>query len=164
VEGGQVGSVGLVTGIGRLAELFSGKGRDDPGLEAGGGEGALDEAMLAASAFDGDDQVAEVVRLEGLAELSDGGGEGGAVVLDDGRRDEDLAVEVGKHPLGAGLGTVDGDDAEVLGPDLLNARMDGARRFVQNLRGAVTGTATGRGGQSNCFQRRGKGYPNPRRR
>ena len=43
-------------------------------------------------------------------------------VLDDGGGYEDAAVEVGEHPLGAGLGAVDGDDAEVLRPDGLDAR------------------------------------------
>ena len=36
--GGEVGVVGLVAGVGGLAELFSSKGVDDTGLEAGGGE------------------------------------------------------------------------------------------------------------------------------
>ena len=62
VDGGQVGVVGLVAGIDGLAELLGGEGMDDAGLEAGGGEGALDDAVIAAGAFDGDEAVAEVVR------------------------------------------------------------------------------------------------------
>ena len=61
VDGGQVGVVGLVAGIDGLAVLLGGEGVDDAGLEAGGGEGALDEAVIAAGAFDGDEAVAEVV-------------------------------------------------------------------------------------------------------
>ena len=44
------------------------------------------------------------------------------VVLDGGQGDEGAAVEVGEQPGGAGLGRVDGDDAEVLGADGLDAR------------------------------------------
>ena len=52
---------------------------------------------------------------------------------DGGGRDEDVAVEVGEHPLGAGLGTVEADDAEVLGSDLLDARVKDAGRLLQDL-------------------------------
>ena len=42
LDGGEVGVVGLVAGIGRESELLGGQGMDDPGLEAGVGEGAAD--------------------------------------------------------------------------------------------------------------------------
>ena len=38
------------------------RGVDDAGVEAGGGEGALHRAVIAAGLLDGDDEVAEVVR------------------------------------------------------------------------------------------------------
>ena len=41
-------------------------------------------------------------------------------MFDKGGADEDAAVEVGEHPLGAGLGAVDGDDPEVLRTDGLD--------------------------------------------
>lgn len=50
----------------------------------------------------------------------------GLDVVELGRPDEDVPVEVSEHPFGARLGAVDGDDAEVLGSDLLNAGMDRA--------------------------------------
>ena len=73
MDGGQVGVVGLVAGIDGLAILLGDEGMEDAGLEAGGGEGALHEAVIAAGAFDGDEAVAELVRGEGLADLGDGG-------------------------------------------------------------------------------------------
>ena len=124
MHGAQVGVVGLVAGIDGLAVLLGDEGVEDAGLEAGGGEGALHEAVIAAGAFDGDEAVVELVRVEGLADLCDGGIEVGAVVCDGGGRDEDAAVEVGEEELGACLGTVEADDAEVFGPDLLDAGME----------------------------------------
>ena len=96
---------------------------EDARLEAGGGEGALDEAMIAAGAFDGDEAVKDVVFGEGMTHLSDRRVESGPRVLDEGGRDQDAAVEIGEQQLGADLGTVEADDAEVFGTDLLDARM-----------------------------------------
>ena len=64
MDGGQVGVVGLVAGIDGLAVLLGGEGMEDAGLEAGGGEGALHEAVVAAGAFDGDEAIVEVVVRE----------------------------------------------------------------------------------------------------
>ena len=50
-------------------------------------------------------------------------------MVDGGGRDEDVAVEVGEHQLGARLGTVDADDAEVLGTDVLDAWVEHAARL-----------------------------------
>ena len=52
-------------------------------------------------------------------------------VLDDSDRDEDAAVEIGEQGVGTGLGGVDGEDAEVLGTDGLNARTEDAVRFAE---------------------------------
>jgi hypothetical protein len=65
-----------------------------------------------------------------LADLNDGGVEVGSVVSDGGGRDEDTAVEVGEKQLGAGLGAVEAEDAEVFGSDELNAWMEYATRFA----------------------------------
>jgi len=88
MNGGEIGVVGLVTGIARLAQTAGRKRVDDARLEAGGREGAADDVMVAAGAFDGDDEVAEIVLLHGLAELLDGSVEGGTAVLDDRRGDQ----------------------------------------------------------------------------
>ena len=65
VDGGQIGVIGFVAGIDGLAILFGDEGMEDARLEAGGGEGALDEAVIAAGAFDGDEAIAELVLGEG---------------------------------------------------------------------------------------------------
>ena len=56
VDGGEIGVVGLVAGVGGLSELLGGEGVDDADLEAGLGEGALDRSVVAAGALDGDDR------------------------------------------------------------------------------------------------------------
>ena len=61
VDGGQVGVVGLVAGVGGLAELLGGERVDDADLEAGGGEGPLGRAVIASGPLDGDDQVGQAV-------------------------------------------------------------------------------------------------------
>ena len=82
----------------------------DARFQAGGGEGALDEAATAAGPFDGDEAVAELMVGEGLADVGHGCVEVGSVVGDGGGRDEDAAVEVGEEELGAGLGAVEAED------------------------------------------------------
>src|SRR5450759_2351491 len=96
---------------------------EDGRLEAGGGEGALDEAVITAGAFDGDEAVKDVMFGEGVTHLGDGGVEGGPVVFNGGGRNQDAAVEVGEQHLGANLGAVEAEDAEVFGSDLLDAGM-----------------------------------------
>src|SRR5262249_56275250 len=71
---------------------------------------------------EGAEEAAEVVLGDGPPEGGDGGAESRAGALDGGQREEGAAVGVGDPAGGAGLGRVDGDDAEVLGPDGLGAR------------------------------------------
>jgi len=130
VHGAQVGVVGLVPGINRLAILFGDKRMEDPGLEAGGREGTLDEAVVATGAFDGDEAIPEFVVGKGQSNPGAGGVELGAVMGDPGRRDEDVAIKVGQEELGTRLGRVEADDAEVLRADLLHARVQHAARFA----------------------------------
>src|SRR5206468_10451081 len=59
---------------------------------------------------------------------------------------EHTAVEVGEEVAGARLGTVDGDDAEVLGPDGLDARREEAVGFLQDK--ALAGPARACGSQT----------------
>ena len=56
VDGGEVGVVGFVAGIGGLAKLFGGVGVKDADLESRLGEGALDRAVVASRPLDDDDQ------------------------------------------------------------------------------------------------------------
>ena len=118
-------------------------------LEPGVGEGPLDRLMVAAGPFHGDDEVVEVVVHDGLTEACDGGLEAVTGVGDYERFDQNIAEEVGEHPLGPGLGAVDADDAEVLGPDLLDTGMDSSCglvdlcRHCRRRRRAGTGTAMG---------------------
>src|SRR6516164_10334758 len=89
--------------------------------------------MIRAGLLDGDDRVAEAVLGDGPLEVGEGGVESRAGVLDGGQGDEDAAVEVGEQPGGAGLGAVDGDDAEGLGSDGLDARGQEAFGFAEML-------------------------------
>jgi hypothetical protein len=102
--------------------------------------------MIRAGLLDGDDEVAEVVLGDGPPELVDGGVESRACVLDCGQRDEDAAVEVGEQPGGAGLGAVDGDDAEGLGADGLDARGQEASGFAEVLAAVGAAAAGSRAG------------------
>src|SRR6266850_5177799 len=137
----------------RLAELFGRERVDDAGLEAGGGEGVLNGAMVTAGPLDGDHEVAQVVVAAGPAELIDGGVEGGAVVREQRGGHQDVAVEIGEHPLGAGLGAIDRDDAEVFGTDLLDARMKSAAGLLNNVGASRTGAMTGaRTGHRDCLR------------
>ena len=77
--------------------------------------------------------------------------EGQAVMLHDGGRDQDVAVEVAQHPFGASLGAIDADEAEVLGADALHPRVDDAAGLLQDLplaSGPASLTALG-GGHGN---------------
>src|SRR5262245_51755773 len=141
----RVGRVGLGVVVGGLAVVAGDRGVDDAGVEAGGGEGSLHRAMIRAGLLDGDDRVAEVMLGDGAPELGDGGVKSRAGVLDGGQGDEDAAVEVGEQPVGAGLGRVDGDDAEVLRSDGLDAGGQEAFGFAEVLApvGAAAGSRAG---------------------
>jgi hypothetical protein len=124
VDGSQIGVIGLVIGVPGLAELFGGQRVDDTHLEVGGGEGALHRPVVAAGALHGNQKIVNAVFLQGLPDLGNSSIEAGAVVLDDGRGDKDVAVKIAEHPLGTCFGTINADDAEVLRPYLLDARVD----------------------------------------
>src|SRR5262249_32161530 len=101
--------------------------------------------VVAAGTFDGDDQVAELVLRGGAAEEVEGGVEIGSADGEGGGWDQDVAVEVGGEPLAAGLGAIDGDDAEVVGADGLDAWMEGAGGLVDGGVGAVPAAPAGAG-------------------
>jgi hypothetical protein len=104
------------------------------------------KGVIASGAFDGDDQVREGVPVPGVAQGPQRRLEAGLVVVDDGRRHEDSAVEVGEHPFGSGLGAVDADDPEVLWPDGLDPWMKDAPRLVDDV--GLSSTAFLRPGRS----------------
>ena len=137
VDGVQIGVVGLVARIDGLAILLGDEGVQNARLEASTGEAALDDAVIAAGTLDGDETVAELVRGKGVSNLSDGGVQVRSVMGDVGRRDKDASIEVGEEELGAHLGTVEADDAEVLGTDLLDARVQHAGRLANMLHGTA---------------------------
>jgi hypothetical protein len=124
LDRGQVGVVGLVTGIDREAILFGDEGMEDAGLETGGREVTLNDPVIAAGAFDGHDSGTELVRLEGVPDLTDRVFQSRPGMLDDGGWYEDAAVEVGEEELGTCFGTVETDDAKVFGSDQLDAGVE----------------------------------------
>src|SRR6266702_1612063 len=124
VDGGQVGIVGLVAGIDRLTVLLGDKGMEDAGLETRRGEGALRDPVIAARAFNGDHAVAELVLLEGLPDLPDGGVQSRPRMRDYRGGNEQASVKVGEERLGADLGAIKADDAEVFRSDELHAGME----------------------------------------
>src|SRR5229473_4959237 len=112
---------------------FGGEGMDDADLVAGGGKGLANDVVVTAGAFDGDDQVVQRMKLLGLTQASDGGLQVGAIMFDDEGRDQDVAKKVAQHPLGAGLGAIDTDDAEMLRSDFLDPDMNDPRGLLQDL-------------------------------
>jgi Putative restriction endonuclease len=135
---------------------------NDPDLEAAGGEGALDRSVIGAGALDGDDEVTKAVRLDGLSQRRHGLLEAAAGVLDLSGRDEDAAVVIGEHPLGPGLGAIDGDDAEVLGPGRLGPGMDRSRGLGDRGGAPVPARgSTGRGGHADTSGSGGRDIPKP---
>jgi hypothetical protein len=103
-----------------------------PRFEPRFAKGTPDRLVIGARHFDANDQVGELMLFTGLAQLTDSQFELHALVLDRCRRDEHSAIEVGQHPLRTGLGAIDGDDAEALGPNFLDARLDYAARFAEH--------------------------------
>ena len=134
VDGGEVGVVGLVAGVGGESILLGGEGMDDADLEARPAEAALDRPVIAAGALDDHDHVLDAVPGHGVTDGRHGGVEAGPVVLDGGRLEQDTAVEVGEHHPGAGLGAIDAHQAEVLGTDRLDARVNDTPRLMKGMR------------------------------
>ena len=98
----------------------------------------LDEAMIAARAFDGDEAILELESSKGSADLVHGSVEFGPVVGHPGGRDEDAAIEIGQEEFGAIFGRVKADDAKVFRSDPLDAGMELALRFAEGGRGGRT--------------------------
>ena len=105
MAGRSVSSV-LYPGVGGLAVLLRREGMDQAGLEVGLAEGVLHGPVVFAGAFDGDDEIGQVVLLHRLADAADARLEVAAVVRQGGRLQEHTAVEVGEEVAGAHFGTV----------------------------------------------------------
>ena len=163
-DGGEVGVVGLVVGIGGLAILLGRERMDEAGVEAGLTKRQLDGAMIVAGAFDGDDDILEVVLAHGLTDAVDDGLEVAARVRHGGGFEEGAAVEVGEEVARACLGTVEGDDAEVFGSDLSDAVEELSVGFLQDeALGLVWATCCGRTRHGKLLSRRGTRHPQPER-
>ena len=94
----------------------------------------LDGGVIIARAFDRDEHVAEAVLLNGLTDVLEHALHSGSGVLNDGRRHENLGIEIREHPLRACLGAVDSDDPEAFRSDLLDAVVDFSVGFEDRLR------------------------------
>src|SRR5579864_6249743 len=117
MDSGEVGVIGLDARIGRLAKLLGRERMDEADFVAVGREELLRHLMITTGPLDGDNEVAQIVLVAGRLELGTGGIEFRSIMFDRRGWDEDLTVEVTQHPLEAGFGTVDADDAEVFGPN-----------------------------------------------
>src|SRR5262249_8524562 len=131
VHGEEVAVVGLVVRVSDWAELFGSEGVDDARVEAGGGEGALGEPVVAAGALDDDQEIVEAVVVRGLTEVLNGGGAVGAVVGEALGRHEELAEAVGKYPFRIVFVAIKAGKAEVRGSDPLDAVVDVAAGLMQ---------------------------------
>ena len=137
---------------------------DQARLEAGLAEGELHGPMVLAGAFDGDDQVAQVVLTHRLADAVDGGLQVAAAVRHGCGFEQRAAVKVGEEVARAGLGTIDGEDAKVLGADRLDAGRELAVGLLQHE--AFCGLGRGRGSQTRhgiLLSGRGLLHPQPER-
>jgi hypothetical protein len=148
-DGGEIGVVSFVAGIGGLAILLGGEGVDESRLEASVAEGALNGAVIVAGHFDGDDAIAHVGLGDGELHTLDGGREVAPGMSHGGRFEENTAIEVGEEIARARFGAIDSEDAEVLRPDGLDAGGEEAVGLLQAKRlgglggGTVFGTSHG---------------------
>jgi hypothetical protein len=97
------------------------------------GESALNRPVIRPGAFDDDDQVFEGVASRCIANALYGCVEAESVMRDCARLDENAAVEVSEHDLGARLGTIHAKDAKVLGTDGLDSWVNDTTRLLQSV-------------------------------
>ena len=107
-------------GSSRFAELLGGEGVDQTDIETSGGKSILHGVMVTPSSFDSDDHIEQAMSLSDGAYLGDGCIKLQAIVGNPGGRDKDVTIEIGKQELGACLGGIDADDAEVFRADFLD--------------------------------------------
>jgi hypothetical protein len=126
-----------------LAEVLAGEGMDRAHVGHHAGKGIPGDVVVAAGPLDRDQHVAQVVRPARFLELGHGGLKFDAVVGHRGGWHEDIAVKITEHPLKAGLGAIDPDNAEMFGADLLDPRMNEAARLLEDRREPGTGAFAG---------------------
>jgi hypothetical protein len=162
MQGGQIGVVGFVAGISRLTILISGEGMDQAHVPAELAESPLHGTMIFAGAFDGDDEVSQIVLAERLADALDGGLQFALAMHHHRGRHMNGAEEIRQHELGAGLGAIDGNNAEVLRPDRLDTAGELTPRLLHQKLPATAGAGRmNRTGHDNYLRRNGDEIPIP---
>ena len=137
MDGGEVGVVGLVAGVGGLAELLGGEGwtirTSNPasGRRPGPGGGTARCVPRRRSRR-------RAGALGGVADRLDGRLEAPAIVVEDGGWDEDFPVEIGQEELGSGLGGIDADDPKAFWAHGLHPGMEGPGGLVNLVRATST--------------------------
>src|SRR5262249_38073202 len=111
--------------------VFGSQRVDEACFVAGPAEFGNDGSMILAGPFDGDDEVLELVLLDGLAQALQGGLEVAAAVRQVGGWDEQAAIEIGDQVARGGLATINGHDAKALRADLLDAVTELAVGFLE---------------------------------
>ena len=137
--GHQVVDIGLVARIGRLTELFRGKGMHDPRLKSCLGKRPLDGKMVVPRALDGDDLISNAVLLQRLAELGDGQIETTPRVLDFLGLDQHLTIEIAKHPIRLSLTHIHTNNPESLRTNFPHPR---SQESVGLLYASASGSTT----------------------
>ncbi|MEZ6121359.1 MAG: hypothetical protein R3C28_33055 [Pirellulaceae bacterium] len=113
-----------------FAKMIRREGMHDSRVEAGFAEGSLDRFVIDAGHFHSHDRVGQFFRLARFTDELRHHSQSAGCVFDGHRLDDDLAIEITKHPLRAPLRTVDRHDAKVLWPDSLNPLLDLSRRLT----------------------------------
>ncbi len=121
MNGGQIGVVGFVAGIGDLPELFGRERMHQADFEAGLAKGTLDGPMIVAGAFESDDDLAEAGLVLDGANGVDGGLEASLGLSELGRPDERRGEEIGEHHFETCFRDIDAENAEVLRTHRLHA-------------------------------------------
>ena len=128
-DGRQIGVVGLVARIGGLAVMLGGQRMNEACVKVGAAKGMVDQLMISAGPFDGDDEITQLMDAHGLPYSCDGSVQIFLSVQHRRRLDQDVAIKITEQILGPPLGTIDADDAKMLRPGRLHPIVDFARRF-----------------------------------
>lgn len=157
-DGDEIMVIGFDIAMFGLAIVAGGKGVYKPGVEACIAEGSPDDLVIGCGHLDTDDGVLESVLFDRFAKCVDGHAEVVASMFDGSGRDEDAAIEIGQHPLGAVFGTIDADDSEVFGAGLLDAGLNDPGRLTEDGLGQGLGEWCGTafavfacGNHDNCL-------------
>ena len=130
----QIIVVGLVVSVFGLSVEAGCKRMHKSGLIPGFAERSHGRLVKSARHFNGDDEVFETMFFHGLLQRQHGQVKGTSVMFNDRGLAEHLSIEVGEHPLGPHLGTVDGNDAKLLRADGLHPCLNDALRPAEDVR------------------------------